>query len=103
MMRETTKYTVLVGLGNTIGVSPREALRTLTSIAEVTLPGFTITKAKGYWNGTVEHSVQVMVLTDDSRGRVLVEAFAKDVRDALDQAEVWYTEEPVLLRIVKGV
>jgi len=61
--------------------------------------GFTLLKGCGYWQGTREDSVSIVILGSDSdRDKVLT--LARQIREQYRQAEVWITSEPVTLHRV---
>lgn len=58
--------------------------------------GFTMSSARGYWQGKAEQSVCVEII-GRPEDRPKVETLAREIREQYRQAEVWITSEPVTL------
>jgi hypothetical protein len=83
---------LFVGSNNETGRVDREALeRVLTRFVD----GYTIRDAKGYWEGTREDSVSVLLDIDDGRRNALFDGI---MRESQQRAIAWHDVSP--LRIV---
>ena len=64
--------------------------------------GFELVRGEGYWRGKQESSISIVILADESdlvaHGKVF--RLAEVIRQQYKQAEVWVTQERVLLHRV---
>lgn len=71
------------------------------------IPGFTVVKVDGYWQGRPETAFQLQVLVAEAPPPIQTQnallKLAEDYRIAAGQAEVWITfEQNIQLHIVKS-
>ena len=97
------RWRIMIGLGTDYTgakIDSVSARRFAIDIAS-TLDAFNITDGIGAWGGKQEPSLVIEYIGEEhERDRVIV--LAETITRLLDQAEVWVSEEPVMLtRIVR--
>lgn len=102
---ERIRWRIMIGLGTDIDGEPISfswARETALNIANH-LDSFNIEEGTGTWRGKQEPSLVLEYIADDTdKERVKLHVIAETIAKYLNQAQVWVTEEPVVLtRIIR--
>lgn len=93
-MKQVFRYSILIGLTTNDGV--RVPAKNVIELVSMAVPGFSVIKQTGYWQGQKEKSLCFTIIGPDSEGPKL-ETLCKELQIVYKQDSVYLTQEQITL------